>query len=127
MTLGSSSMQNKTICWLTGQKQSGWQGLSRFGGVGKQVLANLFPGYAPHFFMSCTWEENAGRICRLHNMFSMSIMRIVKKVMILANAPFENGRHCKRSGVASWVLLLQTLLHVSTSAMEGQSWMCAGA
>ena len=94
-------MQNKTICWRTGQKQSGWQGLSRFGGVGKQVLADLFPGYAPHFFMSCTWEENAGRICRLHNMFSMSIMRIVNKAVILANAPFENGRYCKRTGVAS--------------------------
>ena len=81
MTLGSSSMQNKTICWLTGQKQSGWQGLGRFGGVGKQVLADLFPGYAPHFFMSCTWEENTGRICRLHNMFSMSIIRIVNKAV----------------------------------------------
>jgi hypothetical protein len=93
MTLGSSSMQNKTICWLTGQKQSGWQGLSRFGGVGKQVLADRFPGYAPHFFISCTWEESADGICRLHNMFSMSIMRIVNKAVILARARFSFDTH----------------------------------
>ena len=82
MTLGSSSMPNKTICWLTGQKQSDWRRLGGFAELGGQILAGCLADVGPHFFMSRTWEENADHICRLHNMFSISIIRIVNKVAI---------------------------------------------